>query len=413
MSSSCLSSSSSSSHQQQQQQQQQHQQQLEQAKLHPIYTALESRNYSRAIKLSQQKPVSSWPLTKALRAHALERCGRHEEAIQTLEELLGFPLKQQRQQQGRDNNNEQEEEDVLLNELETSLFQFQLPSSSSSSSSSSDNAQTPQQQSSSSSWNLVNDITLVTIAVTLQAYKLYGALITMYSNAVQACERRRKQQQEQVSSSSAAAFSMEDFHNAIKGLFLSYLRLVMQLPAPAPDPAPTDVDSDSDWMALKGTIQHSFHNLGQTTTTTTTDDHAPGTAVTIDNTAPNTNTNNIMMNNNNLITITNCYEAMQSAALQLARNFSHNNNTDNNNSNNNCTIYWSWAVFSILLHYEALLAQQRRMACSSSDANRSEEYMTKLQQKLTMLPRLAETLCKTKIVGDGSKNYFSCSGEDW
>ena len=61
------------------------------AKLHAIYAALDSHNYTRALKLSQHKSVSSWKITLALRCHTLRRLGRKEECIVLLKnDLLSY-----------------------------------------------------------------------------------------------------------------------------------------------------------------------------------------------------------------------------------------------------------------------------------------------------------------------------------
>jgi hypothetical protein len=49
--------------------------------LHPIYTAIDSHNYSKAVKLSSGGDGVHWDITKALRIHALERSGKKREAL--------------------------------------------------------------------------------------------------------------------------------------------------------------------------------------------------------------------------------------------------------------------------------------------------------------------------------------------
>jgi len=57
--------------------------------LRPIYAAIDVRQYSKALKLTQTKPQNTWPIVIALRCHCLERCGRAKEACEELRILLG------------------------------------------------------------------------------------------------------------------------------------------------------------------------------------------------------------------------------------------------------------------------------------------------------------------------------------
>ena len=61
------------------------------SKLHSIYAALDSHQYTRALKLTQHKSVCAWKITLALRCHTLRRIGRKEECIALLKKsLLGY-----------------------------------------------------------------------------------------------------------------------------------------------------------------------------------------------------------------------------------------------------------------------------------------------------------------------------------
>ncbi|KAL9187567.1 hypothetical protein ACHAXT_001670 [Thalassiosira profunda] len=59
--------------------------------LHPLYAALDARNFTKALKLtapSASNPAAGWDIVRALRAHALDRCGRGREALVLLWEIL-------------------------------------------------------------------------------------------------------------------------------------------------------------------------------------------------------------------------------------------------------------------------------------------------------------------------------------
>lgn len=56
-------------------------------KLQPIYNALDARNYKMAIKLCGKKDMERWDIVKTLKAHALERMGRVEEALDLCREV--------------------------------------------------------------------------------------------------------------------------------------------------------------------------------------------------------------------------------------------------------------------------------------------------------------------------------------
>lgn len=57
--------------------------------LKPIYQALDRNQFSKALKLTQEKPQSSWPITVSLRVHCLHRCGKSLEACTEIRGLLG------------------------------------------------------------------------------------------------------------------------------------------------------------------------------------------------------------------------------------------------------------------------------------------------------------------------------------
>ena len=50
-------------------------------KLQPIYNAVDARNYKAAIKLCSKKDLEKWDIVKTLKAHALERTGKIDEAL--------------------------------------------------------------------------------------------------------------------------------------------------------------------------------------------------------------------------------------------------------------------------------------------------------------------------------------------
>ena len=61
--------------------------------LHPIYQALDSHNWNKALKLTQSSSCADdtsrrWDIVRALRAHALERAGKRREALVLLWEVL-------------------------------------------------------------------------------------------------------------------------------------------------------------------------------------------------------------------------------------------------------------------------------------------------------------------------------------
>ena len=65
-------------------------------KLHPIYQALDAHNYTKALKLTSSSSydhhnddvTNQWDIVRALRVHALERCGKTREALVLLWEIL-------------------------------------------------------------------------------------------------------------------------------------------------------------------------------------------------------------------------------------------------------------------------------------------------------------------------------------
>eukprot|EP00968_Pinguiococcus_pyrenoidosus_P019150 scaffold2036_cov256-Pinguiococcus_pyrenoidosus.AAC.5 len=56
-------------------------------KLDAVYSALSEHNLPQAIKLSLRKDICNWDETKALRAHALQRLLRVDEALQLAREV--------------------------------------------------------------------------------------------------------------------------------------------------------------------------------------------------------------------------------------------------------------------------------------------------------------------------------------
>jgi hypothetical protein len=60
----------------------------EERALRPIYNAIDSHNYTKAVKLCSSKPQCDWPITIALKAHVLERCNRTLESLEALRALF-------------------------------------------------------------------------------------------------------------------------------------------------------------------------------------------------------------------------------------------------------------------------------------------------------------------------------------
>ena len=56
-------------------------------KIDPIYAAIDGMHWKVAVKLCEKKDVKEWELVKALRAHALERLGRSDEAYDLLTDV--------------------------------------------------------------------------------------------------------------------------------------------------------------------------------------------------------------------------------------------------------------------------------------------------------------------------------------
>ncbi len=56
--------------------------------LHPIYQALDTHNYSKALKLTSAAPQNEWDIVRALRVHALGRSGKRHEALVLLWEVV-------------------------------------------------------------------------------------------------------------------------------------------------------------------------------------------------------------------------------------------------------------------------------------------------------------------------------------
>lgn len=57
--------------------------------LRPIYQALDRNQFSKALKMTQEKPQSEWPITVALKIHCLHRCGNSLDACRELRGMLG------------------------------------------------------------------------------------------------------------------------------------------------------------------------------------------------------------------------------------------------------------------------------------------------------------------------------------
>jgi hypothetical protein len=57
--------------------------------LRPIYQALDRNQFSKALKLTQEKPQSEWPITVALKIHCLHRSGNSLDACRELRGMLG------------------------------------------------------------------------------------------------------------------------------------------------------------------------------------------------------------------------------------------------------------------------------------------------------------------------------------
>jgi hypothetical protein len=291
--------------------------------LQPVYSALERRNYNRAIKLCSDKQLATRPIAIALRAHALERSGRSEEALRTVEEeLLGSTTTAGKHWE----------------DCET---------------------------------------TISVMAVTLESCHRYDTLAQVYLRAVEAGERRARPPPD-----------LREFHQKnLIGLFTAHLRLALQIRRTPPQ----QQQHVRDWMTLKLDLSP------KPLFTTSTSDN--------DN-----NNNNITTKSHTkrqcdaLQHMANCFEAMQAAAMKLARTFSSSNSNIDRESG---TIYWSWTVFSILLHCEAL---QQLLVLHLEETSSSREQINLLRQKSEMLlPKLAESLCQTKIL----TNKSQVSGEEW
>lgn len=296
--------------------------------LQPVYSALERRNYNRAIRLCSEKQLATRPIAIALRAHALERSGRSEDALRTVEEEL-------------------------------------LGSSSSTA---------------GKHWEECES-TISVMAVTLQSCHRYDTLARVYSRAVEVGERRARPPQD-----------LRELHQKnLIGLFTAHLKLALQIRRTQPQ----QQQHVKDWMTLKLDLSPKT----QFTTSSSTSD----------------NQNNITTKSHTkqqrdaLQRMANCFEAMQAAAMKLARTFSSSSssNKSNNIDGESGTIYWSWTVFSILLHCEAL---QHLLVLHLEEASSSQEQIDLLRQKSELLlPKLAESLCQTKIL----TNKSQVSGEEW
>ena len=68
-------------------------QEVQQARLRPVYNALDQKNYSKVLKLTnieaKNEPICQWDLTKALRVVALDRSGRKRDALVQLQVVIG------------------------------------------------------------------------------------------------------------------------------------------------------------------------------------------------------------------------------------------------------------------------------------------------------------------------------------
>jgi hypothetical protein len=281
--------------------------------LQPVYNALERRNYNRAIKLCSEKQICAWPIAIGLRAHALERSGRGDEAIQTLEEEL-------------------------------------LPKN---------------------DWEECES-TITIVAMTLKSCRQYDTLAQMYSRAVEAGERRRSPPPPDLRSL---------HHSNLVGLFTAHLRLAVQI---SKQQQPQQQILREGWMNL--TLNLSPTQIQRTNSDTTTS-------------TPTTS-----RQRDSIQLIANCYEAMQAAAMKLARGFgSSSSNIDGGAYN----IYWSWTVFSILLHCDAL---QHLLLLQTSSASSLEKIDLLRQKSEMLLPKLAENLFRTKLL---SNKLLQVSGEEW
>ena len=50
-------------------------------KISPLYAAIDSQNWKGVFKLCSKKDIENWDIVLTLKAHALERTGKHDEAL--------------------------------------------------------------------------------------------------------------------------------------------------------------------------------------------------------------------------------------------------------------------------------------------------------------------------------------------
>lgn len=320
--------------------------------LQGVYTALENHNYSRAIKLcTSNKTISDWAITKALKAHALER-------------LDGF-------------QNKDEVKKVLLQILPgwTSLDE-----------------KYEKTNDGKGGHGITDEATLSAIAVTLRAYKFHGAVVRLYNEAVAACQLAVSSVEKSIN----RKHLIHDYHSALKALIQSHIRRLTTVPHRflfdlqlsdgdygskafiREDCAYSNTTSHNieiDWMFLRltrGRANNSYLDLfGQQ-----------------------------QQNYEQTKIVVTYYEDLQTTAMQLARTV---------NLPDNATLYWSWAVWSILLHYQAVMILHEKHQTLIKD---DPELYSSIRLKIQMLPKLAESLCRTKVVQPGNVS-ISPSGEDW
>ena len=77
--------------------------------LRPIYTHLDTFNYSKALKLTYAKPQCDWPITIALRAHCLERSGRKLDSCREIRILVSALSKSNGSGSGSNSNGDGDE----------------------------------------------------------------------------------------------------------------------------------------------------------------------------------------------------------------------------------------------------------------------------------------------------------------
>jgi hypothetical protein len=326
--------------------------------LQSVYSALENNNYARAIKLcATTKAIAGWTITKALKAHALERSGGHQHR----EEALG----------------------LILESLGWKSFV--------------DEGAATGVGGAGPGHGITDETTLSTVAVTLRVYKLFGAVVRLYSEGVAACQEKMKQ----TGASSNKHVLLENYHSALKALIHAHVRRLSTIPHGfLCDIGRHGVPSFSEElrfkdgvtlthtsMAFEAAVEADWLFLRLAYGRTTRENGARGTSVeAFDDSSKDQKAQ--------ASSLVGYYEDLQTTAMQLARNI---------NLPQNATLYWSWAVWSILLHYQAVLLLSEK---------NHEEDAPSLQLKRQMLPALAENLCRTKVVQLNNLSH-NASGEDW